>query len=176
MPEHKISLYNHLRPTRLRAYSRPVHGLNGSRSRKMRIRQIQMLPVRNSLRALPRTAQFLARFAEPAAAPASLIRAITKSTLLRQSSVKASKLVGRRTPVRAVAKVFPNFAAHFPKKDSKDTNYTNGHERFSPQIPTESSPHNISPGDPAVAGPLEPTNLLDGHGNGLPRQQSKPNN
>lgn len=47
----------------------------------MRIRQIEMLPVRNSLRALPGTAQFFARSPEPATSPALLIRAITKTVL-----------------------------------------------------------------------------------------------
>jgi len=39
-----------------------------------------------------------------------------------------------------------------------------------PQISPESSPHNISPGDRNCGRPTAPP-VMDGHGNGLPRQQ-----
>jgi hypothetical protein len=50
-----------------------------------------MLPIRNSLRELPRTAQVLPRSAEPVAASSLLVCAITRTTLLqRHGSAYAS--------------------------------------------------------------------------------------
>jgi hypothetical protein len=79
--KHGISLYNPGEPTRMRAYFAPGSGQHGNWWRTMRIRQIQMLPGRNSLRALPGTAQSFARSAESAPIRALLIRAITKTAL-----------------------------------------------------------------------------------------------
>ena len=125
----------------------------------MRTYQIQRLPSRNSLRALPGTAQFFAKSAEPAAFPASLLRAITDTTLPgRNHGFHGSTYAERLRRHRCNGwDTRDSLATPEPRAKAGHSVIPSTFEIRHSSLPVfpPRSPQNISPGDPAAAGPLE---------------------
>ncbi len=158
------SLYNPLRPTRIRPIRARLMTKWGVWQRTMRIRQIELLPVCNPPRALPRTAQAFAGFAQSTASLSLPLRATGRSNLSRGGFHVYAAPRRSRLEAELRSSRFNAFTSHL----------FNEAKSISPSVP----PTTFSPGDPAGCGiaRLHQPPVMDGHGNGPPQTTIKSTN